>query len=48
MYDEDIHAANTLENRERVALKPTPTAVIEDGRLRLVLPKVSWTAVELG
>jgi alpha-N-arabinofuranosidase len=47
MYDEDIHAANTLADRERVGLRPTPTAAIEDGHLRLVLPPVSWTAVQL-
>ena len=48
LYDEDIHAANTLEDQARVGLRPTPTATIEDGHLRLVLPPVSWTAVTLG
>ena len=47
LFDDDIHAANTLQDQERVALRPTPTAVVENARLRLVLPKVSWTAVEL-
>jgi alpha-N-arabinofuranosidase len=47
IFDDDIHAANTLADRERVGLRPTPTAAIEDGHLRLVLPPVSWTAVEL-
>lgn len=47
MYDEDLLAANTLGNQDRVQLRPTPTADISDGHLRLVLPKVSWTAVEL-
>ena len=47
IFDDDIHAANTLADRERVGLRPTPTADIEEGHLRLVLPPVSWTAVEL-
>ncbi len=47
LYDEDLRAANTLADQNRVSLRPTPTAAIEDGRLRLVLPPVSWTAVEL-
>jgi alpha-N-arabinofuranosidase len=48
LYDEDMDAANTLEEPYRVGLRPTPTAEITDGHLRLVLPPVSWTAVELG
>ena len=47
LYDDDLAAANTLEAPERVGLRPTPTAEITDGLLRLVLPCVSWTAVEL-
>ncbi|HZL02088.1 MAG TPA: alpha-L-arabinofuranosidase C-terminal domain-containing protein [Cellulomonas sp.] len=48
LYDEDLGAANTLEAPDRVGLRPTPSAEITDGLLRLVLPAVSWTAVELG
>ena len=48
LYDDDLAAANTLEAPDRVGLRPTPTAEIADGLLRLVLPPVSWTAVELG
>jgi alpha-N-arabinofuranosidase len=48
LYDDDLGAANTLEEPDRVGLRPTPTAEISDGLLRLVLPAVSWTAVELG
>jgi len=48
LYDEDLGAANTLEAPDRVGLRPTPSAEISDGLLRLVLPAVSWTAVELG
>jgi len=48
LYDDDLAAANTLEAPDRVGLRPTPTAELADGLLRLVLPPVSWTAVELG
>jgi alpha-N-arabinofuranosidase len=47
LYDDDLAAANTLDAPDRVSLRPTPTAEITDGILRLVLPPVSWTAVEL-
>jgi alpha-L-arabinofuranosidase len=47
LYDEDLGAANTLADQERVALRPAPTCELAHGRLRLVLPPVSWTAVEL-
>ncbi|MHB1009326.1 MAG: arabinosylfuranosidase ArfA [Propionibacteriaceae bacterium] len=47
LYDEDLHAANTLDDQERVSLRPTPTCELAGGRLRLTLPPVSWTAVEL-
>jgi alpha-N-arabinofuranosidase len=48
LYDDDLDAANTLDAPNRVGLRSTPTAEISDGLLRLVLPPVSWTAVELG
>ena len=47
LYDDDLAAANTLEAPERVSLRPTPTVEVTDGTLRIVLPPVSWTAVEL-
>jgi alpha-N-arabinofuranosidase len=47
LHDADMHAANTLSDPERVALKPNETARIVDGQLRIVLPPVSWTAVTL-
>lgn len=47
LYDEDRGAANTLAAPGRVGLKPTPTAEVSDGTVRLVLPPVSWTAVQL-
>ncbi|MEO7121765.1 MAG: alpha-N-arabinofuranosidase [Lacisediminihabitans sp.] len=47
LHDEDMHAANTLADPERVKMIPNETARIEDGQLRIVLPPVSWTAVTL-
>ena len=48
LYDADTAAANTFDAPDRVGLRSTPTAEIADGRLRLVLPPVCWTAVDLG
>jgi alpha-N-arabinofuranosidase len=47
LYDNDIHAANTLADPERVKLRPNETARLVDGELRIILPPVSWTAVTM-
>ena len=47
LYDDDIHAANTLADPERVGLRPNETARVVGGELHLTLPPVSWTAVAL-
>ena len=47
IYDNDMHASNTLAEPERVKLKSNETARLVDGGLRIVLPPVSWTAVSL-
>ena len=47
LHDDDIHASNTLDDQERVALRSNDSATLADGRLRIVLPPVSWTAVTL-
>jgi alpha-N-arabinofuranosidase len=46
LYDDDIHAANTLAEPERVALRPI-SASIMDGTLTIELPPVSWAALRL-
>nr|WP_260405972.1 alpha-N-arabinofuranosidase [Microbacterium sp. G2-8] len=46
--DDDIHAKNTLDDRERVAPKANASARISDGTLTVTLPAVSWTALSLG
>jgi alpha-N-arabinofuranosidase len=47
IYDDDIHAANTLSDPERIGLKQNGTARLADGELHITLPPVSWTAVTL-
>ena len=47
LHDEDIHAANTRHDQERIGVKPNSTAHLDGGVLRLTLPPVSWTAVTL-
>jgi alpha-N-arabinofuranosidase len=47
LSDEDPHAANTMEDQDRVGLRPNTTATIEDGVLTVTLPPVSWTALAL-
>jgi len=46
LADEDIRAANTLEDPHRVTPK-RPATRVERGALNLTLPAVSWTAVRL-
>ena len=47
LWDDDIHAANTMQQPDRVALRPNESARIADGALRMTLPPVSWTAVSV-
>lgn len=47
LHDDDIHAANTLSDPERVGLRASETARLADGQLHVTLPPVSWTAVTL-
>ena len=47
LWDEDIHAANTLRDPGRVGLRPNETARLEDGTVTITLPPVSWTALTL-
>ncbi|GAB7051102.1 arabinosylfuranosidase ArfA [Catenuloplanes indicus] len=47
IWDDDMHAANTPADRERVALRTNDSARLADGTLTVTLPPVSWTAVSL-
>ncbi|MGW8482992.1 arabinosylfuranosidase ArfA [Microbacterium sp. NPDC055903] len=48
LSDDDIHAANTVADQERVAPVPNETVSITDGVLTITLPPISWSAVSLG
>jgi alpha-N-arabinofuranosidase len=45
--DDDIYAANTLSDQNRVGLVPNESIVFVDGTMEITLPPVSWTAVSL-
>ncbi|WP_375389532.1 alpha-N-arabinofuranosidase [uncultured Amnibacterium sp.] len=47
LADDDPDAANTLQQQDRVAPAANDSARLDDGRLTIVLPPVSWTAVGL-
>ena len=48
LTDEDIYATNSYEDPDRVRLVPNDSARIDDGRLTVELPPVSWTAIAMG
>ncbi|SDS48078.1 alpha-N-arabinofuranosidase [Jiangella sp. DSM 45060] len=48
LSDKDPHAANTLEQQDRVRPVVNPTAALSDGTVTISLPPVSWTALTLG
>ncbi|PPF63155.1 alpha-L-arabinofuranosidase [Clavibacter michiganensis] len=48
LADDDVYAANTLADQNRVGLSPNTSAVIVDGVVTITLPAVSWSAVSLG
>jgi len=45
LHDDDIHAANTVDDTTRVQLADNTTAQLRDGKVTVVLPPVSWTAL---
>ncbi|MDA2814663.1 alpha-N-arabinofuranosidase [Nocardiopsis sp. RSe5-2] len=47
LSDDDVYAANTADDPDRVALKENKDVRLDGGRLTAVLPPVSWTCVEL-
>jgi alpha-N-arabinofuranosidase len=48
LSDDDVYAANTLADQNRVALRPNESASVIDGVLKITLPAVSWSALSLG
>lgn len=47
LADDDHSAKNTLEDQNRVSVHPNESATIHSGVLKVTLPSVSWTAIEL-
>jgi alpha-N-arabinofuranosidase len=48
LWDEDVYAKNTLQQQDRVGLRPNTSTALDAGVLTVELPPVSWTAVALG
>lgn len=48
IWDEDRHAKNTLDDRERVELRTNATIKCEGGIVTVELPPISWTCITLG
>jgi len=47
LHDDDIYAANSLEDPERVGVRAIDAVAVADGSLSLTLPPVAWAAVRL-
>lgn len=47
LHDDDIHAANTLEQPDRVGVRANESARLSGGTVTVTLPAVSWTALTL-
>jgi alpha-N-arabinofuranosidase len=47
LSDDDVRATNTAEQPDRVRPRSDVTARLEDGRLSIAVPAVSWTALSL-
>lgn len=47
LADDDMNAANTLADQNRVALTPNESIVVGDGTVEITLRPVSWTAVSI-
>jgi alpha-N-arabinofuranosidase len=48
LSDDDVYAANTLSDQNRVGLASNDTVSVVDGVVTITLPPVSWSAVSLG
>jgi alpha-N-arabinofuranosidase len=47
LAEDDLHASNTRDAPDRVRPRPASGADVTDGRLRAVLPPVSWNVLRL-
>ncbi len=48
LADDDIRARNTADDPDRVVPREGSGARVEDGRVRIGLPPVSWNVLRLG
>ena len=48
LSDDDVYAANTLADPERVTPHANGSLSLTDGYLTIALPAVSWTVIEIG
>jgi alpha-N-arabinofuranosidase len=48
IWDDDVHAVNDLEGRERVGLRTNETVRRDGDTITIELPPVSWTALSIG
>ena len=47
IHDKDVAARNTLEDPKRVGLQTRKDFTFENGKLSIMLPPVSWTAIHI-
>ena len=47
IFDDDIHAANTLEHPDRVAPKENDSVDVSEGAVSVTLPPCSWTVLTI-
>ncbi|MEC5152134.1 alpha-N-arabinofuranosidase [Cryobacterium sp. GrIS_2_6] len=47
LHDADVYARNTLDDQNRVGLKPLDGVLLTEGVLTVTLPPVSWSALAL-
>lgn len=47
LFDDDIHAANTLDEPDRVRPRENTSVDLGEGTVRITLPPVSWTVLTL-
>jgi alpha-N-arabinofuranosidase len=48
LFDADPDAVNTADDPDRVVPQRLPDIPVEEGRLQVVLPPLSWNMVRLG
>jgi alpha-N-arabinofuranosidase len=47
LFDDDIHAANTLSHPDRVSPRENDSVQLSEGAITVSLPPCSWTALTI-